>query len=116
MNFFYAFLVGGILALIAQIILDHTKLTPGHITSLFVVLGAFLGFLGIYPKILNLAHAGASVPITSFGNLLYQASYTGYLKNGLLGMWTNSLATTGGVISATIIFSLIWTLFLKARD
>lgn len=116
MTLLYAFLFGGIICFIGQIILDNTKLTPGHVTSLFVVLGAVLAFFNIYPKIMELAHAGANVPITSFGNLLFNACYNGYQANGILGMFTNMFTTTSGVITATIIFSFIFTLTCNPKD
>ena len=72
MIYVYSFIFCGLICLIGQIILDNTKLTPGHITSIFVCIGALLGFFGIYEKFKLWAGVGASVPITSFGNLLYK--------------------------------------------
>ena len=116
MNFIYAFLFGAIICFIGQIILENTKLTPGHLTSFLVVIGAILAFFGLYDKLIAVAHAGANIPITSFGNLLYKACYEGFLESGFLGMLTNMLSTTSGVISACIIFSFIYSVFLKPRD
>ncbi len=116
MTLFYAFLVGGLICLIGQLILDNTNLSAGHVTSIFVVLGTFLGFIGIYPQLINLAHAGANIPITSFGNLLYEASYLGFKENGILGMFTNMFSTTGGVITAVLIFSFIFSLIWNPKD
>ena len=116
MEYLYAFIYGGLICLMGQIILDNTKLTAGHVTSIFVSLGAILGFLGIYDNILTLAHAGANLPITSFGNLLYNACYTGYITDGILGMFTSMFTTTGGVITATLVFSFIFGLILKPKD
>ena len=70
------------MCLIGQIILDNTKLTPGHVTSLLVVIGAFLGLTGCYDKIIEIVGAGANVPITSFGNTLFKGAYEGYTLNG----------------------------------
>ena len=70
MIFLTSFLVSGLFCLVAQVILDNTKLTPGHITSMFTVLGAILSFLGIYPKLIEFAGAGATVQISNFGHLL----------------------------------------------
>lgn len=116
MEFIGAFVFGGLICLIGQLILDNTKLCPGHVTSIFVVLGSILGFFGVYDVLLNIAHAGANIPITSFGNLLFQAAYEGFQTKGILGIFTNMLSTTSGVISACLIFSFIITLFCKAKD
>ncbi len=116
MIYLNAFLFVGTICLIGQLILDNTTLTPGHITSLFTVLGAFLGFLGVYESFIDWAGVAASVPITSFGNLLYKACYEGYQMNGVLGMFTNLLSGTSGGISSAIIFAAFLTLFFKARD
>ncbi len=116
MTYLYAFLYVGLLCLIAQIIIDNTNLSFGHVTSMFVVLGAILGFFDIYDKIIELAGAGASLPITSFGNLLYHAGLDGYLANGVLGIFQNLLTTTSAGITATIIFAFIMTLLFKPKD
>ena len=89
---------------------------PGHVTSILVVLGAILSFLGIYEKFISFAGVGASVPITSFGNLLYQACYEGFKSKGILGMFTNMLTTTSGGITAAIIFAAFFTLFTRPKD
>lgn len=116
MIYINSFLFVGIICLIGQIILDNTKLTPGHITSLFTVVGAFLSFLGIYEKFILYVGVGASVPITSFGNLLYQACYQGYLKDGILGLFTNILTSSSAGISSAVISALVLVMFFKARD
>lgn len=106
----------GIVCLLGELILDNTKLTAGHITSLFVVLGATLSFLGIYDYFIDWAGVAASVPITSFGNLLYKACIEGYYTKGALGMFSNLLSTTSAGITSAIIFAFIITLFCKAKD
>ena len=116
MIYIKAFLFVGIVSLIGQIILDNTKLTPGHITSIFVCVGAILSFFGIYQKFKDFAGIGASVPITSFGNLLYQAAQEGYNQNGFIGIFQNILTTTSLGISSTFIFSFILSLFFKPKD
>ena len=75
MTYVYAFLFCGLVCMISQLILDNTKLTPGHITTLFVVVGAFLDVFGIYDKIVLYAGAGALVPITSLGTCLYMVQW-----------------------------------------
>ncbi len=116
MIYLNAFLVCGVISMLGQIILDNTKLTPGHITSMFVVLGAILSFLGIYEVIREYSLVGSSIPITSFGNALYQASLEGFKENGFIGMFNNILSTTSAGISGAIFFGFIFSIFFKARD
>lgn len=116
MIYLNAFLVCGIISMIGQIILDNTKLTPGHITSMFVCIGAILSFLGIYEVIRDYSLVGSSIPITSFGNALYQASLEGFQENGFIGMFDNILSTTSAGISSAIFFGFIFSIFFKARD
>ena len=116
MTYIYAFLFVGVLCLIAQIIIDNTCLSFGHITSLYVVLGTVLAFFDVYDKIKELAGAGASLPITSLGNLLYHAALDGYLANGVLGIFQNMLTTTSAGITAAIVFAFIMTLMFKPHD
>ena len=85
MIIFYAFIICGLICLIGQIIYDNTKLTAGHITSLFVVIGAFLNIGGIYDKLIKLSPVGASLPITSFGHSLAHASWQTMIDDGVLG-------------------------------
>lgn len=116
MIYLNAFLLVGIICVISQIIIDNTKLTNGHITSLFVVVGAILSFLGVYDKLISFSKIGASIPITSFGNLLFKACLEGYETNGILGMFTNLLSTSSAGICSAIIFALIFSIFFKTRD
>ncbi len=116
MLYLNAFLFVGIVSLIGEIILDNTKLTSGHVTSILVVIGAILSFLGLYDKLIDFAGVGASIPITSFGNLLFKACYEGFKKAGLLGMFTNMFSTTSGGITAAIIFAAFFTLFTRPKD
>ena len=116
MIYINAFLVCGTISLLGQLLLDNTKLTPGHITSIFVVIGAILSFLGIYDSIAEYSLVGSSLPITSFGNALYKAAYEGFLENGIIGMFNNLLSTTSAGITGAIFFGFIFSLFSKARD
>lgn len=116
MIYLNAFLFVGICSLIGQIILDNTKLTPGHITSIFVTLGAILSFFGIYKYFIEWAHIGASVPILSFGNLLYQSALEGFKAKGFIGIFSNMLNTTSGGICEAIIFAFLITLIFKPKD
>lgn len=111
-----AFIYVGIVCLIGQIILDNTKLTPGHLTSLFVVLGAVLSFLGWYDYIIVFAKASSAVPILSFGNQLYQSALYGFTNGGLLGIFNFIYASTSAGISASIIFAFLLSLFFRPKD
>lgn len=116
MMYINAFLFVGLVSLIGELILDNTKLTSGHVTSILVVIGAILSFFGIYDKLIDFAGVGASIPITSFGNLLFKACYEGFKTKGLLGMFTNMFSTTSGGITAAIIFAAFFTLFTRPKD
>lgn len=116
MIYLNAFIVCGIISMIGQIILDNTNLTPGHITSLFVVIGAILSFLGLYEILTDYSQVGSSIPITSFGNALYLAASEGYEANGIIGMFDNILSTTSTGISSAIFFGFIFSIFSKVRD
>ena len=116
MTIIYSFLFCGLICLIGQLFLDYTKLTPGHLTSMYVVLGAILGFLNIYDKIIEFVGAGATIPIINFGNSLYTASLMGYKAQGILGIFSNMFDTSCLSLSATIIFSFIFTLFSYPKD
>ena len=116
MAYVYAFLFCGIVCLISQIILDNTKLTPGHVTSIFVVVGAFLDIFGIYDKIVLYAGAGAIVPITSFGHLLIHGGMQGAMENGFIGLAMGMFNFTASGITSAIFFAFIFSLFFKPRD
>lgn len=116
MIYLYSFLFAGIVCLIGQIILDNTKLLPGHITSLFVVIGALLDVFAIYDFFVATFGAGAIVCITSFGHLLIHGALAKAASDGLLGLFTGMFSLTATGITATIIFAFIFTLIFKARD
>ena len=116
MTIIYSFLFCGLVCLLGQIILDNTKCTPGHITSLFVVLGAVLGMFGIYDKIIDCVGVGANIPITSFGNTLFNGAYIGFKSGGFLGLFDNMLCSVSLGITSAIIFSFIFSLFTKVKD
>lgn len=103
-----SFIFTGVICAIAQIIKDNTKLTSGHITSIFCSVGAFLGFLGVYDKIVKCFGGGASVVIMSFGNALYK----GAVENGILMMLSS---VSVGIVSA-ILMGFLMTLIFKVKD
>lgn len=116
MIYIYAFLFAGLICAIGQIILDNTKLTAGHITSLFTVIGALLSFLGFYPWLIEKCGAGATVLIMNFGHMLYSSGMIGYESTGILGIFTELLCKSSLAIVAAIVFSFVFTIFFKARD
>ena len=115
MTYIYAFLFCGLVCLIAQIILDNTKLTPGHVTSIFVVIGAFLDVFGIYDKIVLYAGAGALIPITSFGHLLIHGAMDSVSSLGPLGLALGIFNLTSAGISLAVFLAFILSLISKPR-
>lgn len=116
MIFLNSFLLGGTICLIGQLILDNTKLTPGHITSTFTVMGAILSFFGIYDKLITNCGAGATMPIANFGHLLYQGAYNGYHENGFLGLFSGLLTKCSLAIAVAVIIAFICALIFKPKD
>lgn len=116
MIFFYAFLVGGLICAIGQIIQDYFKLTPGHITGYFVIAGVFLDFFGFYDWLIKVAGAGALLPITSFGHSLVHAAFEGAQEKGLVGIFTNMFDKTAPGITLAILLSVVIGLFFKPKD
>lgn len=116
MIYLKSFILCGIICLIGQIILDNTKLTPGHITSIFVVIGALLSSLGLYSYLKDFSLVGSSIPITSFGNALYTAAFEGYKENQIIGMFNNLLSTTSTGITSAIFFGFIFSCIFKVKD
>ena len=116
MLYLYSFLFSGMVCLIGQIILDNTKLTPGHITSLFVVIGAFLDTFSIYDKIVQYVGGGALVPITSFGHLLTHGAILKANNVGFIGIAMGMFDFTASGITSAIFFAFIFSLFFKPKD
>lgn len=116
MDYLKAFLVGGALCLIGQILIDKTKLTPARILVAYVVAGVVLGGIGLYPKLAEFAGAGASVPLTGFGNTLAKGVREAVQKDGFLGIFTGGLKATAGGITAAITAGLTASLIFKAKD
>ncbi len=116
MIYLNAFLFCGIVCLIAQIILDNTKLTPGHITSIFVVLGAFLDTFGIYDWFIKYCGGGAMLPITSFGHSLIHGALSATSSTGFMGLLMGMFDLTASGITAAIIFSFVFALFFKPKN
>lgn len=107
MNYLYVFLVGGAICVVGQILLDKTTLTSARILVFFVTLGVILGALGLYQPLVDFAGAGASVPLTGFGNSLAQGAIKGAKESGVLGAFTGGLKATAGGIAAAILFGYL---------
>ena len=114
--YLYAFLVGGALCLIGQLLIDFTKLTPARILSGYVVAGVILGALGLYQPLIEFAGAGAAVPLTGFGSLLAKGVKTAVAEKGLLGALTGGLSSSAAGVSAAILFSVLAALIFRSRD
>lgn len=115
MIFFWAFVVGGLICVIGQIMFDVFKLTPAHTLSTLVVAGAILDGLGLYKPLIDFAGAGASVPITSFGNSLVHGAMQEAEKHGLIGVLTGIFEVTSAGITAAIVFGMIGALIFKPK-
>ncbi|WP_142247940.1 stage V sporulation protein AE [Alkalihalobacterium alkalinitrilicum] len=115
MIFFWAFVVGGLICVIGQILMDVGKLTPAHTMSTLVVSGAILDGFGLYEPLIDFAGAGATVPITSFGNALVHGAMAEAEKHGLVGVITGIFEVTSAGISAAIIFGFFAALIFKPK-
>ena len=116
MDYVKAFLVGGCLCVIAQLLIDYTKLTPARILVTYVVLGVLLGGVGIYQPLVDFAGAGASVPLLGFGNTLAKGVREAINEDGFLGIFTGGLKATAGGITVAIFAGLIVSLIFKPKD
>ena len=116
MIYLNAFLFCGIVCLIGQILLDNTKLTPGHITTIFVVFGSFLDVFSLYDKFVLWAGGGALVPITSFGHLLIHGAMDTASQKGFMGLVMGMFDLTASGITSAIIFSFFLSLIFSPKD
>lgn len=116
MLYLKAFLVGGLICLIAQVILDNTKLSPGHILSGFTVAGGLLGGLGLYDRLVSFAGGGATMPISSFGNALVKGALMEVRTHGLMGVLTGMFELTSTGIAAAIVFGFLTALVFNPKS
>ncbi len=114
-TYIYAFLFCGLVCMISQLILDNTKLTPGHVTSLFVIIGAALDLAGIYDKIVIYCGAGAIIPITSFGHLLIHGAMDVASETGIIGLTMGIFNLTSAGISVAVVMAFFLALFFKPK-
>ena len=116
LDYIKAFLVGGALCIIAQILLDKTNLTPARILVGYVVAGVILGAIGFYKPLLEFAGAGAATPLTGFGNLIAQGVRKAVDEKGLLGALTGGISAAAAGISAALCFSFVASLIFKGKN
>lgn len=116
MLLFNSFLFCGFICMVSQLILDNSKLTPGHITSLLVVVGAFLDSFSLYDQIIKVVGGGALVPITSFGHSLIHGALNKANSYGLVGILMGMFDLTATGITCAIIFSFVFSLIFKPKN
>lgn len=116
MDYVKAFVVGGLLCVIGQILIDKTKLTPARILVCYVVTGVFLGAVGLYKPLVDFAGAGATVPLTGFGYSLSNGVKEAIQSDGWIGILTGCLKATAGGIAAAVVFACLMALIFKPKD
>jgi stage V sporulation protein AE len=116
MIYFHSFLIAGIICMIGEIILDHSTLTAGHVTTLFVIIGSFLDNFNLYDKIILWGGGGALVPITSFGHLLIHGAMARVNSDGLFGLFMGMFDLTSSGITSAIIISFFFCLLFNPKD
>lgn len=115
MNYLYAFLIGGLLCIPAQILLDKTKLTNARILTGYVVVGVFLTAIGLYEHLVDFASAGATIPLTGFGFSLAMGVKKAVEKDGLFGILYGGISGTAAGISTALALSFVWSLIFKSK-
>jgi len=115
LDFLWAFLIGGLLCVIGQLFISLTRLTPSRILVIFVVAGVILGAIGIYEPLVDLAGAGATVPLTGFGFSLAKGAIKAANENGILGAFTGGTVANAGGIAAAILFGYLFSIIFKPK-
>ena len=115
MQYLYAFLIGGAICVIGQLLLSFTRLTSARILVLFVVAGVVLGGLGLYQPLVDFAGAGASVPLLGFGNALAKGAIDGAKEHGVLGAFSGGISATAAGVSAAILFGWLAALIFRPK-
>lgn len=116
MDYLKAFLVGGLICVIGQILIDKTKITSARILVSFVIAGCILGGLGIYQKLIDFGGAGATVPLTGFGNILAKGVMREVDEVGIIGVLTGGIKSAAGGITAAILFAFITALIFEPKE
>ena len=114
-KFIFAFIIGGIICVIGQLLMDTLKITPAHTTCTLVVIGAILGGLGLYDPIVKFAGAGAFVPISSFGNTLVTAAINEAKEFGFIGIFNGLLKSVSSGVSSAIVFGFFAAMIFKPK-
>ena len=115
MNYIWAFVVGGLFCVVAQILIDKTRLTPARILVTYVVVGVFLGAIGLYEPLVTFAGAGATTPLTGFGYLIAKGVREAVQQKGLLGALTGGLTAASGGTTAALVFGFLATLIFHGK-
>lgn len=115
MEYLRAFVIGGLICVIGQILLDTTKLTPAHILVTFLMSGVILGAVGLYEPLVKFAKAGATVPISGFGYTLSKGAIEGVKSKGVIGAFIGGLEATAGGIAAAILFGYIMAIVSEPK-
>lgn len=115
MEYVSAFIVGGLICVVAQVLMDKTNLTPGRILVIFVTLGTILGAFGLYDKLVEIGGAGATIPLPNFGNALAKAAIEEVDKHGLLGAFTGGIKGAAGGITAAIFFGYLMAVIFNPK-
>lgn len=116
LTYLKCFAVGGLICLIGQILIDKTMLTPARILTIYVVVGVFLGAVGLYKPLVDFAGAGATVPLTGFGYNLAKGVREAVAENGILGAFTGGFTASAGGICAALFFGYLFSLIFRPRD
>lgn len=116
MSYLWAFIIGGALCAIGQLLIDLTKLTPARILVIYVVAGTILTVLGVYEPLVRLGGAGATVPLTGFGYTLGKGVMKAVSETGVLGAFTGGITAAAGGIAAAVFFGFIFSVLFKSRS
>lgn len=116
MNYLWAFVIGGLFCIIAQLFIDLTDITPAQVLVSYVVIGVILGGVGVYEKLIDFAGCGATVPLLGFGYLLAEGAKEAVKNDGLLGAFTGGLTETSGGITISMGFALLLSAFFKSKE
>lgn len=115
MQFFYAFIIGGAICVVGQILMDTTKLTPARILVAFVTIGAALGAFGLYDKVIEIGGCGATIPLVGFGNSLAKGAIKAVNEKGIVGLFTGGITATSGGITASIVFGYLMAVIFNPK-
>jgi len=116
MDYVNAFIVGGLICTIGQIMMDKTKLTPARVLVLFVTLGAILQGFGLYQKLVDIGGAGATVPLPGFGYALAKGAIEGAKESGIIGAFTGGITATSGGVAGAIVFGYMMSILFNPRS